>query len=181
MLRRFLHIPGCFPELVHFSWSVGIPHHFDILFWTATISFPSPSFPSTKPWIRFFKIQVKRLHKWFTVGSTFPTCSIYDMFTYIWVILFGQMLVSMNGFWYYYPIPIQFMSTILQSKISLMVWNMFFFLFPYLGYLIIPTDEVTFFRGLGFYQQPENPPIYVYIYIYYVNIIWYNVIQYNTR
>ena len=30
----------------------------------------------------------------------------------------------------------------------LVVWNMLYF-FPYLGNVIIPTDELTFFRGVG--------------------------------
>jgi hypothetical protein len=30
------------------------------------------------------------------------------------------------------------------------------FCFPYIGNVIIPTDELIFFRGVGLNQQPEN-------------------------
>ena len=39
--------------------------------------------------------------------------------------------------------------------IWLVVWNMIFF--PYIGNLIIPTDELIFFRGVGLNHQPVFP------------------------
>ena len=50
---------------------------------------------------------------------------------------------------------------LLEGKymICLVVWNMCYF--PYIGNVIIPTDEFIFFRGVG---QP--PTRYTYIWIY---------------
>ena len=39
----------------------------------------------------------------------------------------------------------------------LVVWNMIFYDFPYIGNVIIPTDELLFFRGVGIHQ----PVMYV--------------------
>ena len=36
----------------------------------------------------------------------------------------------------------------------LVVWNMFFLTFPYIGNVIVPTDELIFFRGVG--QPPTS-------------------------
>jgi hypothetical protein len=30
------------------------------------------------------------------------------------------------------------------------------FIFPYIGNVIIPTDELIFFRGVGLNHQPDN-------------------------
>jgi hypothetical protein len=40
-----------------------------------------------------------------------------------------------------------------KSTSWLMVWNMTF-IFPYIGNVIIPTDELIFFRGVG--QPPTR-------------------------
>ena len=46
--------------------------------------------------------------------------------------------------------------------IWLVVWNMWI-IFPYIGNVIIPTDELIFFRGVGI---PPTRYIRTYIYIY---------------
>ena len=46
--------------------------------------------------------------------------------------------------------------------ICLVVWNMFF-IFPYIWNVIIPTDELIFFRGVA--QPPTSNGKYIYIYL----------------
>ena len=41
-----------------------------------------------------------------------------------------------------------------EDHVRLMVWNMNF-IFPYIGNFIIPTDELIFFRGVGWKHQPD--------------------------
>ena len=41
-----------------------------------------------------------------------------------------------------------------EEIIWLVVWNMTF-IFPYIGNFIIPTDELSFFRGVGLNHQPD--------------------------
>ena len=49
----------------------------------------------------------------------------------------------------------------------LVVWNMAF-IFPYVGNVIIPTDELTLFRGVGI--PPTSTHIYIYNYYNYIYI-----------
>ena len=45
-----------------------------------------------------------------------------------------------------------------RDKDWLVVWNIFF-IFPYIGLLIIPIDELIFFRGVA--QAPTKRPMFV--------------------
>ena len=47
----------------------------------------------------------------------------------------------------------------------MVVWNIFF-IFPYIWNVIIPTDELIFFRGVA--QPPTSNGKYIYIYIIYI-------------
>jgi len=39
-----------------------------------------------------------------------------------------------------------------------------FFIFPYIGNVIIPTDELIFFRGVGLNHQPEYIVLFFHIF-----------------
>ena len=49
--------------------------------------------------------------------------------------------------------------------IWLVVW-LPFFMFPYIGLLIIPIDELIFFRGVALAHQPVYMCIFIFIYLY---------------
>ena len=44
----------------------------------------------------------------------------------------------------------------------LVVWNIF--IFPYIGNVIIPTDELIFFRGVGIPPTSNISELYIIIY-----------------
>ena len=45
-------------------------------------------------------------------------------------------------------VPYDVISILMATLHWLVVWNMAF-IFPYIGNVIIPTDELMFFRGVG--------------------------------
>ena len=57
----------------------------------------------------------------------------------------------------------------------LVVWNIF--IFPYIGNVIIPTDELIFFRGVGIPPTSNISELYI---IIYHTISWYiiDVLEY---
>ena len=54
------------------------------------------------------------------------------------------------------PIPPEKLAIVLLYTLWLVVWNIWI-IFPYIGYVIIPTDELIFFRGVGI---PPTSPIF---------------------
>jgi len=65
----------------------------------------------------------------------------------------GDSLVSLTHLEVDFPRMISCQHILKGNKHWLVVWNMAFN-FPYIGNVIIPTDELIFFRGVGLNHQP---------------------------
>jgi hypothetical protein len=64
---------------------------------------------------------------------------------------------SLNGWFHGFSVQIAKDHTTLSNipdMFWLVLWNMFFFYFPYIGNVTNPTDELIFFRGVGLNHQP---------------------------
>ena len=99
-------------------------------------------------WIFHRCLQRKAIHAW-------PYHNYISLYQY----QISHLSIRFGFYWYHFTIIVHwFLNLECQILFSiyhfwLVVWNMNF-MFPYIGNVVIPTDEVIFFRGVG--QPPTR-------------------------